>query len=252
MWSGTLFLTPGAFLYLGPAGSTEPHAHHAVQLVVAADEPIEVSSGSAQLTALAVLIASGVEHALRASGGIALLLVEAHGVHGKALGLLANNQVCDVSNLVDELPSPFAVSSVSDFSEWYRVASERLIAGVKPTGLSPISRRAVEYIESNLEGMPRLVDAAAAQGISPSRLTHVFSAEVGLPFRRFVLWARIKRAADAAERGRALTQAAVEAGFSDAAHFSRTFRDMFGINPSSLLTKAFVSGATTTPSGSRR
>lgn len=247
MWSGSLYLTPGAFLYVGPAATAEPHAHHAVQFVAAADEPVEVSFGSRQLTARAVLIASGVEHALRASGRIALLLVEAHGVRGKALSLLASNQVRDVTSLIDALPSPFAVSSVSEFLEWYDVASERLIAGVKPTALSAASRRAIEFVESNLEGMPRLVEAAAAQGMSPSRLTHVFSAEVGLPFRRFVLWTRIKRAADAAERGRDLTQAAVEAGFSDAAHFSRTFRGMFGINPSSLLSKAFVAGSTATP-----
>ena len=36
-------------------------------------------------------------------------------------------------------------------------------------------------------------------------------------------------------RGSSLTDAAVEAGFADAAHFTRTFRGHFGIPPSALL-----------------
>ena len=42
---------------------------------------------------------------------------------------------------------------------------------------------------------------------------------------------------DAVERmadGASLTEAAHEAGFADSAHFSRTFRRMFGLAPSSL------------------
>jgi len=35
--------------------------------------------------------------------------------------------------------------------------------------------------------------------------------------------------------GMTLTQAAHEAGFSDTAHLSRTFMDMFGVNPSTVL-----------------
>ena len=98
-----------------------------------------------------------------------------------------------------------------------------------------VSRRAIAYVESAIDGMPELGEAARRIGISPTRLTHVFSREVGIPFRRFVLWSRIKRVAEATQAGKDLTQAAVAAGFSDSAHMSRTFRGMFGLSPSLLL-----------------
>jgi AraC-like DNA-binding protein len=37
--------------------------------------------------------------------------------------------------------------------------------------------------------------------------------------------------------GHSLTEAAYQGGFADAAHFSRTFRRMFGLPPSQLLLK---------------
>jgi AraC-like DNA-binding protein len=76
--------------------------------------------------------------------------------------------------------------------------------------------------------------------MSPTRLTHVFSREVGIPFRRFVLWTRIKHAVSTTRAGANLTAAAVAAGFSDAAHFSRTFRGMFGLSPSRVLPVAEI------------
>ena len=71
--------------------------------------------------------------------------------------------------------------------------------------------------------------------ISRSRLTHLFSAEVGVPFRRFVLWLRLRRAADETAGAATLTEAAVAAGFSDMSHLSRVCCDTFGVSPSAVL-----------------
>jgi len=58
---------------------------------------------------------------------------------------------------------------------------------------------------------------------------------VGLPFRRYVLWRRLTRAMVAVGRGRTLTAAAHECGFSDSAHLTRTCYQMLGQPPSVLL-----------------
>lgn len=110
------------------------------------------------------------------------------------------------------------------------------------TLVSSVSRRAIEHIERSIDSVPRLPDAAAEIGISPTRLTHVFTREVGLPFRRFVLWTRIKRAVMEVQSGADLTKAAMAAGFTDAAHFSRTFRATFGLSPSLVLPIAELAG----------
>ena len=95
-------------------------------------------------------------------------------------------------------------------------------------------QHALDFVDAHLDGMPRLADAAAAAHVSPSRLTHAFSQETGIPFRRYVLWARIRRAVQEVSGVANLTEAAVRAGFSDSAHLSRVFRANFGLPPSLL------------------
>jgi AraC-like DNA-binding protein len=63
---------------------------------------------------------------------------------------------------------------------------------------------------------------------------HVFTESLGIPLRPYLRWLRFQRAATAIVAGMPLTRAAVEAGFSDAAHMTRTFKQMFGLAPSAL------------------
>src|SRR5690606_12077554 len=84
-----------------------------------------------------------------------------------------------------------------------------------------------------------LEDAAALVFLSPGRFAHLFSAHVGLPFRRYMLWRKLTRAMLAVGRGRSLTGAAHAAGFADAAHLTRTCNQMFGIPPSVMMRGEF-------------
>ena len=76
---------------------------------------------------------------------------------------------------------------------------------------------------------------AATIGISTSRLTHVFTTEVGIPLRSYARWLRLLRATEYLSEGVTITEAAHAAGFADAAHFSRAFKAMFGLAPSEVM-----------------
>ena len=69
---------------------------------------------------------------------------------------------------------------------------------------------------------------------------HAFTESVGIPLRPYVRWLRLQRAATAIVTGTPLSLAAAEAGFSDAAHMSRTFKQMFGMTPSALQRRSPV------------
>lgn len=80
---------------------------------------------------------------------------------------------------------------------------------------------------------PASVTAACAQaGLSPSRFQHLFTQEVGVPFRRYRAWMRMRAAIAAVADGASFTHAAHEAGFFDQAHFGHDFRRTFGAPPS--------------------
>jgi transcriptional regulator GlxA family with amidase domain len=84
------------------------------------------------------------------------------------------------------------------------------------------------------DGDTSLPALAAQVQLSPGRLMHAFTESIGLPLRPYLAWLRLQRAAAAIVSGVPLGEAAHAAGFSDAAHMTRTFRRMLGLTPSTL------------------
>ncbi|RSN26776.1 AraC family transcriptional regulator [Amycolatopsis sp. WAC 04169] len=233
-WTGRLFLAPGVLLYLGEGGAADEHAHHAVQFVWEFD------------AARAALIPGGVPHRFDARGGrIALALVDAHGRRGSSLDRAAHALAgTDLTTRLRGIPQPQEDQAIA----WCGIVLSTLSGHEPPRDPSQAVQRALGYLDTAIDGAPRLAEAAAAAHVSPSRLTHLFSLEVGLPFRRFVVWLRIKRAVDAIHDGANLTEAAARAGFSDSAHLSRVFRATFGLAPSAVLHRTtFTAGLWSQP-----
>lgn len=72
-------------------------------------------------------------------------------------------------------------------------------------------------------------------GISKDQLQRRFKRITGIPIRRYRLWYRLFITATLMAQGSSLTDAALQTGFSDSAHFNHTFRSMLGMRPSFIL-----------------
>lgn len=248
-WAGQLLLgpAPGLAMYTGPGGHSDRHAHHAVQLAVAIDEPMQVTIGTKSLTTTAALIPPDVPHSFVVNGRVTFLWTDPHGPRGRRLQEQATRYV--ENGAATELDGLREVATTAgDSTQLARRLLEAI--GEDTDAVAQPSRAvtaALHYLETTmpLDGAaahpPRLDDAARAAAISPSRLTHVFAEELGIPFRRYVLWVRLLRAVRAIAAGNDLTRAASAAGFSDSAHLSRAFRGIFGLPPSTLLAVELIS-----------
>jgi AraC-like DNA-binding protein len=73
---------------------------------------------------------------------------------------------------------------------------------------------------------------ATALGVSETRLTRWFNAELGAPPKRWQVWMRLRRSVDLLLMGQSVMATSQEAGFADASHFSRACRTVFGLPPS--------------------
>ena len=113
----------------------------------------------------------------------------------------------------------------------------RLFSGMKPVVKHAPDQRLAALVRSGaFHGVPPPLAQAAQQfGLSPNRFSHLFSAEMGIAYRAFIKWRKLLATLDSVARGADLTQAAHEGGFADSAHFSRTFKDTFGLTPSDAL-----------------
>jgi AraC-like DNA-binding protein len=115
-----------------------------------------------------------------------------------------------------------------------------LSAGAPPSRrLDPRVTRVLTRIRESDDLRVSLESAADLACLSPSRFAHLFKQQVGLPFRRYMLWRKVTRAMVAVGREGTIAAAAHAADFADAAHLTRTFYQMFGIPPSLLMRGEF-------------
>ncbi|WP_170936947.1 MULTISPECIES: helix-turn-helix domain-containing protein [Rhodomicrobium] len=101
-------------------------------------------------------------------------------------------------------------------------------------GLPPsIQRRVCEHIDANLEARIELAELAEIANLSRCHFAYAFKRSLGETPHRYVMSRRLEKArALLAETEMPLAEIAIAAGFADQSHFSRCFRDVFGLSPS--------------------
>ena len=97
--------------------------------------------------------------------------------------------------------------------------------------------KVVEYIKKTVDDNLSVEDLASRVNLSVPRLIQLFKQQTGVPMRRYRLWHRLFVTAVKMGQGESLTQAALNAGFTDSSHFSHTFRGMIGMTPSAIFSQ---------------
>ena len=104
-----------------------------------------------------------------------------------------------------------------------------------PTRPSGREHRAVglvkAYLRAHYSGEVTLAELARLTALSRSYVLRVFTKTVGLTPHDFQMSVRIAEARAALLRGKRLAVVAAETGFSDQAHFTRTFKKYTGVTP---------------------
>jgi AraC-like DNA-binding protein len=95
--------------------------------------------------------------------------------------------------------------------------------------------RAREVIFAGRPCSAGLIPLAGLLGVSPYRLSRVFSRELGVSLTRYRNRVRVAAALDRLEAGEtSLASLAADLGFADQAHLSRTVREHVGYTPTAL------------------
>lgn len=222
--------------------STRLHAHHAIQITLSAGGRFRIRTEDGCMEGPTVLIAPDVPHAFEPEGKVALLFVEPESRAGQALmqGMAgapvakldarlwhAPGRLADL--WTDARPDDGMVEALGR-----SLVQDAVGEALPASTLDPRIVRTLDWLRSRMDEDVGLAEAAAVACLSDSRFSHLFAAEVGLPFRSYLLWRRLMLAVERISAGSSLTAAAHHAGFADSAHFSRTFHRMFGVPAASL------------------
>ena len=108
--------------------------------------------------------------------------------------------------------------------------------GSTPTSDSGLARwqlrRVLEFLEAHLAEDIGLDKLAQLVGLSQSQFARAFKASTGLPPYKWCLHNRIKRAQEMLLNGNdSLSEIALENGFADQSHFTKSFRRVTGTTP---------------------
>jgi AraC-like DNA-binding protein len=244
-WPGQAFVSIGHALYLGPTWDTAPHAHHSIQICCGLTRSFRLRGGpdTAWRDIDGALIPSHLEHQLDGQGQpLVLLYLDPETLEGRRILPRGENRA--VAPLTADQVASFrarglpASAAKIDAHEAHGLYHDLLkIAGLAPDPGSTLDERVIEAVRllrSQESSRRSLASVAEAVGLSPRRFRQLFLEQMGISGRRYVLWLRIYEAIAAVGRGASLTEAAHAAGFADGAHLGRTFRQTFGIVPSSM------------------
>jgi len=225
-------MRPGVLAFNGSIGTTDAHAHHAVQIITATTALTVLDEHGARHTGTKVVVPADAPHRIEAGADEGtVVFLDPESAPGRSANMravssgwavtpaLAHTQRRPLATMVDELVAHLAPAPAAD--------------DVAPH--HPAVIHALEVLPALVAAGPVTgTELAARVGLSASRLTHLFTEQVGIPLRRYVLWSRLQIAISRVQAGDDLTGAAHGAGFADSAHLTRTTRDMFGLPPSVL------------------
>jgi AraC-like DNA-binding protein len=229
---------PPVLIVCGPGFATAAHRHHSVQLLMALRGSLRVRSGrkSAWRTCRAVWVRPDAIHEMDARGSTLLIgFISAESDLGGAISGRIDGEIAVVP-AKEVARWRAALGATPDEARTERWLFKTFMPRRRHVTIHPGVRRALAHLREPRAVFDGLSLKALAEiaGLSPSRFMHVFTGSVGIPVRPYILWLRLQRGACDLMEGASVTDAAHRAGFSDAAHMTRTFRRMLGATPSDL------------------
>ncbi len=248
-WRGIVLVWDEQAIFLGQAADASLHESPAIKVCVALDGSfgLRIREDDTFTNYKSAVISPGAPHAIdgRHNRMVMLLLAPETKLAQPLAPIFTKN---DITRLPGETVQKIREIFV-DFHEDLAANKgidqicRRMVDAIDTGTSFPIDSRvaqSIEWIRSSREKGISVQEIAAGVELSESRFSHLFTENVRVPVRRYLLWLRLRDAMHLLAKGSSLTEVAHQAGFSDSAHLTRTFRSLLGIAPSALTKESTV------------
>lgn len=200
------------------------HCNPVVCVISGIRGSVSVIGGGEQVTGDVVLIRPGIEHRVECTGG---------GLNAMYLDGLAWPGGAALAQRLSGGIGDLALDAIFQNVEAQDELRRRLTVDVPPCPRSLAT--AIEDLAS--DPMSRMTQFELADRLQMERTgaLRLFKAVTGQTFRKFKQWSGLQHAARQVASGELVRTAALDAGFADTAHLTRTFRLSFGLTPSEAI-----------------
>ena len=235
-WSGNVIIGTGLGIFEGFAGDNEEHRHWAHQLTIGRSNEVSLLSGGKRYRSAAIFVRANTPHRLEPGPVLSIYMDPTISVAKRFCQRL--NESASIEALTDlDIQWLFdrpilSISAVEIFSLLKHMDS---VDNRQPDNLR------LQVVLAAIDGATRghreveRGELAAIVSLSPSRFSHWFRQQTGMPLRSYKKWLRLIHGMNLVLQGYNLTDAAHDSCFSDQAHFSRTFFQAFGVSPSNAV-----------------
>ena len=242
-----LYLWKSRTLYIGEYPDFSPLTQGAASLLVGVDGPIAITqcNSGETISANAFLIPAGVPFIIDSDGHrIANCYLDPYNEDFFRLKQSMKERVGDIyignkKEIMQAAAFEKMLCHTLDQKEAGKLIEHAVFPSIFEAPKRPATDPRIVEIIDFIQDDPTInhTNKAMAKRINVSEVTlqRLFKATTGIPIRRFRLWHRLFVTATLLAFGRSITEAALEAGFSDASHFNHVFKDMLGMSPSSII-----------------
>lgn len=209
---------------------TELHSHPAIEILKDPNGKMTFSNAdTTQKNLSLVIIDANVPHRISApQSNLQVLMTEYHEVSVKRF--LSEHGIC--------LKYGFYTSANPSLFNMYSL-SEILSSGERDHQYDDRVIQVLIYLQEHEMKYDNLMEELTdLVHLSKSRLSHLFSDQVGISIKKYHLWCKLRNTiAQHLDKEEDLFASLINSGFYDQPHFSRAFKTMLGVNP----TKAYNS-----------
>ncbi len=233
--NNSIFIYDYIMLLQGALGVVHEHSHNAIQFFIS-NNPMKFSVNNMEIVSSFLIVNSNTLHSIEYSDGdlITFLIDNESKLSGHISKKILNDSMYRSFDEIEPISNLTNIKDVKLFIENILKSlsiPKNCSCSVKDDRVS----KTLIILNKSVEKKISIKELSNEIGLSEGRLMHLFTNEVGIPLRKYLLWLRLKDAIKLICEGKDLTFKAYETGFSDSAHLSRTFKSNFGLNVSTIL-----------------
>lgn len=242
-----VFLNLAKLYYIGRSEALELHSHTTGSICICLDGVFKIkANGSWKKNLTSICVPPGIAHEIVSENKLILFLfIEPYDRDFKRLFNDSKHLTLIKSSIVEEIRENFSKIGLQFNSEKYRDFFHKVsdVFNFYEHRNYEIDGRITEVLkileQENIDNIP-VQEIAKRVSLSSSRLSHLFSSQLGIPIATYRIWIKLKRFSLLMKNTQSLTEAAHESGFYDSSHFANSFKKKFGTEPYKIFKKGKI------------